>query len=515
MNRSPSLENRTSGILLHPTSLPGGHGIGDLGPEAHSFIEFLHRTRQTWWQMFPLGHPGFGNSPYAALSSHAGNPLLISLDYLNDDGLLTVDDIRHESDRRKTHVDFAHVWEFKRPRLHLAYERFMASHSGRHDFDAFCTANDSWLRDYSLFCAIKDTMKGVAWQHWPEDLRKRKPATLRSATARVRGEVDFYRFLQWQFHRQWTRLRQHAREKGVGLMGDMPIFVAQDSCDVWAYPNQFWVDAHGNPTYVAGTPPDYFSASGQRWGNPLYRWDVMKRKGYSWWLERFRSMFGYFDAVRIDHFIGFHRCWRIPGDDTTARNGHWTPGPRSHFFKTMIRKLGRIQLVAEDLGLVTPEVKTLRDEFDFPGMKVLQFAFGSESEANNYLPHSYPRNCVVYTGTHDNDTTVGWFHDMGGKNSTRSREDIRREKEFTLRYAGSDGKEIHWDLIRLAFMSVANTAIIPAQDILGLGSEARTNTPGTIEGNWEWRFEKGDFNEKIADRLYQLTETYARRSKQN
>ena len=370
-----------------------------------------------------------------------------------------------------------------------------------------------WLKDYALFCAIKDAMKGAAWTQWPDDLRRRRPWSLRRAAENLKDDVDFYRFVQFQFHRQWNRLRQRCREKGVGLIGDIPIFVAHDSCDVWANPRLFWVDTQGKPIYVAGTPPDYFSATGQRWGNPLYRWEVMKKTGYAWWMHRFRVMFGFFDAIRLDHFIGFQRYWRIPGEEPTAQNGVWVPGPRSHFFKTVQRKLGHVQFIAEDLGLVTPEVKALRDEFDFPGMKVLQFAFGSEPEANNYLPHAYPRNCVVYTGTHDNDTTSGWFHDHGGKNSTRSREDIRREREFTLRYAASDGKEIHWDLIRLAFESVANTAIIPAQDILGLGSEARMNTPGTGDGNWEWRFEKGDFTEKIADRLLVLTETYARKSK--
>ncbi|MBV9080642.1 MAG: 4-alpha-glucanotransferase, partial [Elusimicrobia bacterium] len=497
----PSLGQRTSGVLLHPTSLPGGHGIGDLGADAIRFAEFLAESSQSWWQMFPLGHPGMGNSPYQSLSAHAGNPLLVSLDRLREDGLLTADEARYDAPHRSaTRVHFKDVWSFKIPRLRVAHGRF-ASQPRKSSYEEFCEKNAGWLDDYSLFCAIKDPLDGAPWTRWPDDLRERKKAALRQAAEDLKREVDFYRFVQYQFHLQWDALRTFCRSKSIGLIGDVPIFVAHDSADVWANPNLFWLDKRGRPLYVAGTPPDYFSSSGQRWGNPLYRWDRMRRDGYSWWMGRFRSILDHFDAVRLDHFIGFHRFWRIPAEDETAANGEFVPGPRDHFFKTLFRKLGTVQLIAEDLGIVTPEVKALRDKFGLPGMRVLQFAFGNDPEANVYLPHSYQPNCVVYTGTHDNDTTVGWFRDAGGRGSTRNRDDVRREREFVIRYVDTDGEEINWDLIRLALMSVANTAIVPAQDLLGLGSEARMNTPGTTEGNWEWRFEKGDLTSKIAERL--------------
>jgi len=513
MTHRPSLEQRASGVLLHVTSLPGPHGIGDLGPQAHEFVQFLSHASQAWWQMFPLGHPGMGNSPYTSISAHAGNPLLVSLDYLREDGLLTPDELRGDGDRNPGRVDFERAWAFKLPRLRRAYERFCERSRDRTKFDHFCKKNAAWLDDYALYSALKDEMRGSAWTQWPADLRRRKPSALRQAADDLGREIGFYQFIQFEFDQHWERLRDACRHKGIGLIGDLPIFVAHDSADVWANPDLFYLDGTGNPTFVAGTPPDYFSSTGQRWGNPLYRWNVMKKDGYAWWVTRFKSLFERFDAARLDHFIGFQRCWRIPAKDATAAHGVFMPGPRDHFFQAILRKLGKLELIAEDLGLVTPEVKALRDRFAFPGMRVLQFAFGTDPEAGNYLPYSFPHNCLVYTGTHDNDTTVGWFHDNGSHGGTRNRDEIRRERENVLRYVGTDGREIHWDLIRLAFQSVANTAIIPAQDLLGLGSDARMNTPGTGEGNWEWRFRKGDFDSRVVDRLLSMTEIYGRKSK--
>ena len=512
MTSHPSLTRRSAGVLLHISSLPSPHGIGDLGPQAHEFADFLAGTRQTWWQMFPLGHPGMGNSPYASVSAHAGNPLLISLDTLREDGLLQADELRGEGDRNASRVDYERAWAFKLPRLRRAYERFTERGRDRSRFEAFCRRSAAWLDDYALFSALKEEMRGAPWTQWPADLRRRKSSALRTAREDLDREVGFYQFVQFEFSSQWERLRDACRKKGIGLIGDIPIFVAHDSADVWANPHLFFLDGRGNPTHVAGTPPDYFSSSGQRWGNPLYRWKEMKKDGYAWWIERFRSLFDCFDAARMDHFIGFQRYWRIPFADDTAMRGTFAPGPRDDFFRTVLKKLPHSQLIAEDLGLVTPEVKALRDRFHFPGMRVLQFAFGSDPEANTYLPHTFIPNCVVYTGTHDNDTTVGWFHD-GGSHAGHNRDEIRREREFALRYLASDGREIHWDMIRLAYGSVANTAIIPAQDLLGLGSSARMNTPGTGEGNWEWRFRRGDFDGRVADRLLMMTETYGRKSK--
>lgn len=503
---------RSAGILLHLTSLPGPHGIGDMGPEAHAFIDMLGDAGQSWWQMLPIVPPGYGSSPYAAISAFAGNPLLLSLDQLAKEGLLGPEDLRAPG-LPAGRVDFEAVERFKRPLLRRAFLAFdaRADRAALRDFRAFRRRNADWLEDYALFAALRDRHAGSPWTEWEPGLRDRKPAALEKARRSFDADVRFHLFLQFQFHRQWLDLREHAHRRGVGLIGDAPIFVAHDSADVWARPELFWLDKKGSPLKVAGVPPDYFSKTGQLWGNPLYRWDAMRRRGFDWWISRLRSAFERFDAVRLDHFIGFYNCWEIPGGSPTAELGRWVRAPGAELFARARKALGPLALIAEDLGVVKPGVKALRDRFGFPGLRVLQMAFGTDAEAESYKPHSHPRHCVAYTGTHDNDTSFGWFNDRSVDTSTRTPAEIEIERAGVLRYLGTDGREIHWDLIRHALLSAADTAIIPAQDLLGLGSEARMNRPGTESGNWSWRLE-GAIPQPVRRRWLEMTETYGRAS---
>jgi 4-alpha-glucanotransferase len=374
----------------------------------------------------------------------------------------------------------------------------------------FCAAHAAWLGDYAHFCALQEFTKGAAWTDWDQDIRARRSIALKRSRAELAQEIDYQNFLQYQFYRQWSALKAYCAERGVGLIGDIPIFVAHDSADVWAHQELFQLQKTGRPRVVAGIPPDYFSKDGQLWGNPLYAWDAHRGEGYAWWQGRLGASFERFDAVRLDHFIGFHRCWEVDAAAKTARKGNWVLGPGAEFFAAVRRGMGKLELIAEDLGVLIPEVKQLRDGAGLPGMRVLQFAFGNDPEAENYQPHRFPRECVVYTGTHDNDTTVGWFNDRGSSSSTRSRQEIEAERAFTLRYLASDGREIHWDMIRAALLSVAHTALFPMQDVLGHGSEARMNMPGTSTGNWGWRLAPGALDAKVAERLRVLTETYGR-----
>lgn len=491
---------RSSGILLHPTSLPGPHGIGDLGPGAYAFVDFLARAGQQLWQVMPLGPTGYGDSPYAALSAFAGNPLLISLDELVSAGLL--DDAEVQSIRRDggEPIDYGAVITAKLTLLRRAAERFGAgsARTWAADFDQFCHQAADWLDDYALFMALKAAHGGRPWVDWEPALARRDPAALAIARDRFAADVRFHQFTQYVFFRQWARLKQYANSRGIKLIGDLPIFVASDSADLWASPDLFYLDEHGRPTVVAGVPPDYFSATGQRWGNPLYRWERAFETDFAWWIKRFRSTLTLVDIVRLDHFRGFEACWEVPATEETAVHGRWVPGPGRKLFDRVTAALGELPIIVEDLGLITPEVVALREALGYPGMRVLQFAFGSDAR-NPYLPHNYVPNTVVYTGTHDNDTTVGWFH-------TRP----PHEREHVLRYVDSDGQEIHWDLIRLALASVADAAIVPLQDVLGLGSEARMNTPGVIGGNWRWRFRLEELTEAIVDRLADLTSLFGR-----
>lgn len=504
-----TLVMRSSGVLLHPTSLPGPHGIGDLGPEAFRFVDFLHSSGQTWWQTFPLGPAGYGGSPYQPTSAFAGNPLLISLDALVSDGLLKERDIRRTS-FSADEVQFDKVSEFKQHLFQKAFWAFESKSKEKSAFQAFLKRNKLWLEDYALYCVLKEIYKGAPWIEWSSELRDRNPQTLARVKKQLASAMRYHQFLQYEFAKQWAALKSYAHQKSVGFIGDIPIFVAHDSADVWANPNLFYLKSDGQPLYVAGTPPDYFSRDGQRWGNPLYRWDVMKKTGYQWWLDRFRFLYHWVDAIRLDHFIGFERYWRIPGGSSTAKNGKWVPGPSDHFFQVLVRKLPHLEIIAEDLGVVTEAVKALRDRFKFPGMKILQFAFGDLSPNNHFLPHNYMRNTVVYTGTHDNDTTVGWYRDQGGKTSTRDKDQISKERQYALKYMQSNGREIHWDMIRLAQSSVANIAMTPVQDLLGLSSKARMNVPGTSRGNWAWRLKKGQLTTQIARRLCELSKRYGR-----
>ncbi len=503
---------RASGILLHPTSLPGRFGIGDLGREAYRFADFLAGAGQSLWQLLPLGPTGYGNSPYKCLSVFAGNPLLISLDRLAEEGFLEAADLDGFPALPRDRVDYGAVINLKMPLLRKSFEAFekTAAPGRRKDFDDFCRKSTSWLDTYALFMAVKDAHGSAAWNIWEEDIRRREPEALRRWSTKLIREVRYHKYQQYLFFEQWGELRKYCHERGIRLIGDMPIFIAYDSAEVWSRPDMFYLDVEGNPTVVAGVPPDYFSSTGQLWGNPLYRWDVMARDGYAWWVERFRTTEALVDIIRIDHFRGFEAYWEVPARDTTAMNGRWVVGPGLEFFRAVQKELGALPLIAEDLGVITPEVDALRESLGFPGMRVLQFAFGSDPKADDYKPHNYERNTVVYTGTHDNNTTVGWLRSTAAGDTTQSGEERQMEKQVALRYLGTDAQEIHWDFIRLALMSVADLAITPMQDVLGLGAEARMNLPGTAEGNWCWRLLPEMVTEEVKDRLRDLTAIYGR-----
>ena len=502
---------RSSGILLHPTSLPGRFGIGDLGCEAYRFVDFLHSAKQHVWQVLPLGPTGYGDSPYQVFSAFAGNPLLISLESLAEEGLLSSQDWSDVPDFPDAQVDYGAVIHFKFPLLRRAFERFQgnADSSTRGVFQEFCQQHVAWLDDYGLFMAVKDAHGGAAWNQWDTEIALRQPAALRHWKTRLTSEIECWKFWQFLFFKQWSALKEYCHARRIQIMGDIPIFVARDSADVWSHPQLFHLDERGNPTVVAGVPPDYFSATGQRWGNPLYRWDVMAASGYQWWVQRFRSAFELVDIVRIDHFRGFESYWEVPEHETTAIHGRWVNGPGAELFEGVRQALGDLPIVAENLGLITPEVEALRQKLGFPGMAVLQFAFGSGMPDSEFLPHNYSRNLLVYTGTHDNDTTVGWWN-SGAGDSTRRPEDVQREREFVLKYLGVDGSEIHWSFIRAVLASVANLAVIPLQDVMGLGSDARMNLPARSSGNWRWRYTPGMLIDAMLERLRELTILYGR-----
>jgi 4-alpha-glucanotransferase len=492
--------NRSAGLLLHPTSLPGPYGIGDLGPNAYHWVDALAYAKQTWWQILPLGPTGYGDSPYQCFSAFAGNPYLVSPDKLLEAGLIKPADVaglRFPADR----VDFGPVIQFKVKLLARAWENFKAGAAPhlRAEFEQFKHAQARWLDDFALFLALKDAHGGDSWLTWDAPSRKRDSAVLRQARAEHADAIGLHEFRQFLFFRQWTALKHYANEKGVRLIGDVPIFVASDSSDVWANPELFLLDEERQPTAVAGVPPDYFSATGQLWGNPLYAWEAHKRTGYAWWIERMRATLAQVDLVRIDHFRGFEAYWEIPAGMPTAQVGEWVKGPGADLFEALRAALGDIPVIAEDLGVITPEVDELRLRFNLPGMRVLQFAFGGATE-DRFLPHSYEtRNTVVYTGTHDNDTTVGWYATI-----------TEPERDFVRRYLARDGSDIAWDLIRLAWLSVADYAVTPVQDILSLGSAARMNTPGTPAGNWSWRLTDNQLSRATLNRLGDLTTLYAR-----
>jgi 4-alpha-glucanotransferase len=501
------LSERLAGILLHPTSLPGRYGIGELGPETTAFLDFLAATGQRLWQVLPLGPTGYGDSPYQCFSAFAGNPLLVSLDLLRAEGLVSEKDLARAPSFPECEVDFGAVIGFKRPLLARAFGVFekKAPAARAAAFEAFCRASESWLPDFALFMALKHANGGGAWHTWARTFVGRDPSALDRARRELAREIREVEFEQWLFFEQWAAVRAQAHERGIAIMGDIPIFVAHDSADVWAHPGIFHLAADGTPAFQAGVPPDYFSATGQLWGNPLYRWDALARAGYAWWIDRFRAVLALVDRVRLDHFRGFEAYWEVPGDAATAIEGRWAKGPGTAFFDALLGAFETLPIVAEDLGVITPEVEALRDRYGFPGMAILQFAFGSDAHANDFLPHNYTRNKAVYTGTHDNDTVVGWWT-SGVGDTTRTQAEVDREHERALAYVGGDGSEIHWDFIRTLLVSVADTAIVPLQDVLGQGAASRMNLPGRPAGNWRWRFAKSALTEEIRRRLRLITE---------
>ena len=502
---------RRGGILLHPTSLPSPGGVGDFGTEAYRFIDFLKQSGNKLWQVLPLNPTGYGDSPFQCFSASAGNPLLISLEKLSEQGVLSKADLEHRPEFPCDKVDYGAVLRFKVPILIKAAQTFLkADGNERLDFEQFCQANANWLNDFALFMACKNSHKGVRWTEWAADIGARKPGALQDWTVRFGAEIEVIKYWQFEFFRQWQALRSYAHEHGIHIIGDIPIYVAHDSTDVWANREFFFLDPQGNPTKVAGVPPDYFSATGQLWGNPIYNWNLLKGTGYKWWIERFRAALQLYDIVRIDHFRGFEAYWEVPATEATSMNGRWVKGPGAELFSTLQQELGELPIIAENLGVITAEVEQIRHQFGFPGMAILQFAFGNDPQGPSFRPHNYVRNLVAYTGTHDNDTTLGWWSSAGTMDSIRTPEDVVKEHVFARAYLGCADEPINWAMIRTVLASIADTGIIPLQDVLGLGSEARMNLPGTSRGNWRWRFEPSELNSELAKRLRELNEAYDR-----
>lgn len=487
---------RRSGLILHPTSLSGPFACGDLGPEAHAFADFLAEAGQSLWQVLPLGPTGFGDSPYQCFSAFAGNPLLVSPESLAQDGLLSRHDLARLPARSAEGCDYGRAVESAARVAGMAAER-LAGHALRGAFEDF-RSRTAWLADYALFMALREAHDGRPWNTWPEPLRFRDPAALAGARRTLATRAHVHEVMQWAFDRQWQALRAHARSRGVALLGDAPIFVAFDSAEVWAAPELFQLDDAGEPTAVAGVPPDYFSETGQLWGNPLYRWEAHAEQDYAWWCARLAAVTGSVDLVRLDHFIGFVRYWAVPPGSADARPGSWQPGPGVALFRALERALGGLPLVAEDLGETASDVEALRDGLGLPGMRVLQFAFGSD-DRNLFLPQHHVPNTVVYTGTHDNDTTLGWWAGID-----------ERERRFVHEVIGPGSGDMAWDLMAAGSASIADTFIAPVQDVLSLGSEARLNTPGRASGNWTWRLAPGTLTPAHAERLNALALTFGR-----
>ena len=493
------LTQRRSGILLHPTSLPGKQSIGSLGQEAYDFVDFLEATGQSVWQTLPLGPTGYGHCPYSSFSAFAGNPLLINLALLVEAGDLQQSELL-QSSPETTRADFTAATKLQLPVLHSACENFKqrGTPARQQAFNNFCHQQAFWLDDYALFTALRKKQQDQCWQHWPEAIKQRDNSTLLKVEEQQQESIYLQKYLQFIFFEQWFSLKKYANNKGIEIFGDLPIFVAEDSADVWAHQELFYLDEQGRSTLVAGVPPDYFSATGQRWGNPLYRWERMAEDNFSWWQTRFRWNLELFDLLRVDHFRGFSSCWAIPAAETTAKNGDWMEVPGEQLFTLLQQEFNPLPIIAEDLGIITPEVEQLRDRFGFPGMKILQFAFDSGPD-NPYLPANHIPNSVIYTGTHDNNTTLGWWNAL----DTTARQKVRD-------YLQNPCENIPWPLIETALASCANLAIIPLQDILSLPAAARMNIPGTATENWQWRFQSEDLTTAIADRLKNLSQLYGR-----
>lgn len=506
-NSAGKKPKKYTGILLHPVSLPGPYGIGELGDSAYRFIDFLERSGLNTWQVLPLGHTGFGDSPYQPFSAFAGQPLIISLDHLKKLKLLMASDFQDMPHWNPEQISYGDLIEFKTGLLKLAYERFTdedysdefsGSDEMMENYKSFCE-NSCWLEDYALFMAGKDYHEGAPWYMWEDDLKKPTKKQKAAWMNKLSREMGYYKFIQFLFFTEWTALKKYANDKDISIVGDIPIFMAWDSVDVWANQNLFLLEKDGYPTVVAGVPPDYFSATGQLWGNPLYNWKKHTETGYEWWLNRIRHQLTLSDFLRIDHFRGFDKFWAVPYGEETAINGEWISAPGINFFTHLEATLGyHLPIIAEDLGEIDDSVIELRDKFGFPGMKILQFAFENPNE-NDFLPHNFVRNCVCYTGTHDNNTTLGWYNHA-----------YEASKDKLRRYFSTDGCDICWILIRACFGSVANMAIVPMQDVLCLDSWARFNTPGVAEGNWAWRYKEEALTKALEARLYETCKMFGR-----
>lgn len=504
---------RCSGILLHITSLPARFGIGDLGASAYEFADFLAAAGQKLWQVLPLNPTGYADSPYQCFSAFAGNPLLLSLERLRDAGTLEASDLARVPVFPEGSVDYGTVIEFKFAALRRAAQIFLAdgARADRAAFEHFCESSGAWLDDFALFMALKDQHGGAMWTRWDPSLRRRDSRALLEWSRKLAPELKAIKYWQFEFFRQWQHLKSYCQERSIHFMGDVPIYVAHDSADVWAHPELFQLDEQGAPRVVSGVPPDYFSATGQLWGNPIYRWDVLAANGYKWWIERFRASLSLFDMVRLDHFRGFEAYWEVPGSETTAINGRWVKGPGENFLSALQNAFGPLPIVAENLGVITPSVENLRHKFGLPGMSLLQFAFGNDPQGPSFRPHNYGRDLAAYTGGHDNDTTVGWWNSSGASDSTRTVEDVRKEHDFARAYLNfQDDSEINWVMIRAVLASVANLAVVPMQDVLGLGTAARMNLPGTVSGNWKWRYRPGALTSDLSTRLRTLVTLFDR-----
>ncbi len=495
---------RASGILLHPTSLPSRHGIGDLGQSAYEFIDFMARSGQTLWQILPLGPTGYDHSPYTMnFSAFAGNPLMVSLEKLVEEGLLNADEVSPLENAKPSRVEFSRVIPHKTQMLRQAFGRF-AQQGSNADYDKFCEEQAWWLDDFVLFMALLEANDGKPWSQWETSIARREPAAMQAKLEELKTEVAFHRFVQFKFFEQWMALRRYVNDKNIQIIGDVSIYVCHNSSDVWAHPQLFKLDPQTlESAYIAGVPPDYFSETGQLWGNPVYDWEKCEESGFEWWISRFKATLQYVDWVRVDHFRGFEAYWQVPASEETAMNGEWVKAPGDAFFETLAEKLGSLPVLAEDLGIITPEVEALRDRFGFPGMKILMFAFGGDPESP-HLPDNYVTNCIVYSGTHDNDTAIGWWETLPS-----------HEKQFLAQHLGynspDDITEINWVLIRTALASVADLAIVPLQDLLSLDGSARMNDPSKIPANWRWRYESSDLlTDEVSDRLRDLTREHSR-----
>ena len=510
------MNERRAGIILHPVSLPSTDGIGDFGEVAFKFVDFLHESGMGIWQILPLGPTGYGDSPYTSVSSFAGNPLFISLDVLSDEGLIDKSRLESRPVFPLDKVDYPEVYSWKLPLIRQAASRFLQRRisSEVSEYEIFCKKETAWLEDYAFFMTAKtffdkqaadEGVQNSIWnRYWPEELSLREPGEMRRRREQWREEIEIEKVTQYFFSKQWTMLKSYANRHGISIFGDIPIFVSPNSADVWAHPELFKLDKNNRPYLVAGVPPDYFSQTGQRWGNPLYEWDEHLRTGFSWWITRIEKALEITDILRIDHFRGFEACWEIAAENLTAIRGTWVKSPGREFFHELNKQLGDLPVVAEDLGVITPEVEQLRREFGFFGMKVLQFAFESDGKGglnpdNPFLPHNHEADYIVYTGTHDNDTSLGWFRGLG-----------REFQGLVESYFGKTNESVVWDMIRAAFMSPARIAVIPMQDVLNLDSDARMNTPGTVGSNWNWRVRREAFNQEISGKLRWFSRLYGR-----